>query len=164
VLGEYKGANTKILIKHSVDHCNYKYEVTPYNFIYRHNRCPKCDNAARSHGESSIREFLESNHCIYVTQYKFADCRNKKPLPFDFAVFNLDGSIKCLIEYQGNQHYQSIDYFGGKKTFKKRMKLDKIKSDFCDSRGLNLLKIHCPSTNTYKNVKTTVTDALLNFL
>ena len=40
---------------------------------------------------------------------------NGRPLRFDFAVFDDDGNIDFLIEYQGSQHYVASSKFGGKK-------------------------------------------------
>lgn len=34
---------------------------------------------------------------------------------FDFAIFDDDGEIDFLIEYQGKQHYEPSNKFGGKK-------------------------------------------------
>jgi hypothetical protein len=39
-------------------------------------------------------------------------------LKFDFAVFE-ENKLSYLIEYNGIQHYEIIDYFGGKENFKK---------------------------------------------
>lgn len=41
VLGEYRNAKTKILIRHNK--CGYEWEVNPGNFLYG-GRCPKCSN------------------------------------------------------------------------------------------------------------------------
>jgi hypothetical protein len=32
---------------------------------------------------------------------------------FDFAIFDDDGNLDFLIEYQGKQHYQAVSKFGG---------------------------------------------------
>ena len=42
VLGEYIGANKKILIKHNK--CGYEYEVKANSFLQNYCRCPKCSN------------------------------------------------------------------------------------------------------------------------
>lgn len=34
---------------------------------------------------------------------------------FDFAVFDDDGELDFLIEYQGRQHYEAVSKYGGKK-------------------------------------------------
>ena len=35
----------------------------------------------------------------YIPQFKFSDCRNINPLPFDFAIFDITNNLICLIEY-----------------------------------------------------------------
>lgn len=101
--------------------------------------CPVC---CQSRGENKIGSYLRETGVKYIPQYKFDDCKNKKPLPFDFAIFNNDGSLRCLIEYQGVQHYQQI-FWSGKEwsSFKEQQKRDKIKRDYCAKRGIQLLII-----------------------
>jgi uncharacterized Zn-finger protein len=43
--------------------------------------CPKCNE---SKGEKRISEILDRNNIIYKREYRFINCRNKKPLSFDF--------------------------------------------------------------------------------
>jgi len=50
-------------------------------------------------------------------------------------------SLIALIEYQGRQHYEAIDYFGGEPKFEMRKKCDKIKKDYCANHNIPLLII-----------------------
>jgi hypothetical protein len=72
-----------------------------------------------SYGEIKIHEILEKSGLVFREEYIFPDLRspNGKPLRFDFAVFDDDGRIDFLIEYQGKQHYEPSSKFGGKKGF-----------------------------------------------
>ena len=45
------------------------------------------------------------------------------------------------IEFNGKQHYESVPYWGGEEGLKLRLKLDKIKKDFCSKHKINLLII-----------------------
>ena len=45
------------------------------------------------------------------------------------------------IEYDGEQHFKPIEYFGGEAHFKIQQKHDKIKDDFCKENGISLLRI-----------------------
>ena len=56
-----------------------------------------------SKGEYLIRQYLNQHNIDFQTQYMFSDLVSQKgyPLRFDFAIFNTDNSIKCLIEYDG---------------------------------------------------------------
>ena len=58
-------------------------------------------NASR--GEIKIREILEEAGLDFKMEYIFPDLKtsNGRPLRFDFVVFDDDGKIDFLIEYQG---------------------------------------------------------------
>jgi hypothetical protein len=47
---------------------------------------------------------------------------------------------KYGLEYQGEQHYRPIDFFGGKKAFIKRKKLDSLKKRRCKKAKINLIE------------------------
>ena len=101
--------------------------------------CPTC---CQSRGENKIESYLKETGVKYTSQYKFKDCRNKLPLPFDFAIFNDDGSLRCLIEYQGKQHYQQIIWSGKEcSPFEEQQKRDTIKRGYCFKKGIPLLII-----------------------
>lgn len=97
--------------------------------------CPYCK---QSKGELAIIEFLDKNKIDYEIQKRFTDCKNIKPLPFDFYLpkYNL------CIEYQGEQHYKCINFFGGEKAFELRKKNDEIKKNYCELHKIKLLEIH----------------------
>ena len=116
--------------------------------------CEKCW-VLKSKGESKLTNLLEKYSIIHTSQYKFNDCRHKKPLPFDFAVFNEDGSLKCLIEYQGIQHFKAIEVFGGNQMFQETQFRDKIKYNYCKEHNIPLYYI------TYKD---NIEDKLKEFL
>lgn len=50
-------------------------------------------------------------------------------------------SIKVGLEYQGIQHYQPIEYFGGKGSFITRVELDARKRKLCLENGVRLIEI-----------------------
>ena len=56
-----------------------------------------------------MRNYLIKHEFEFEEQKRFKDCRNKKPLPFDFYLpqYNL------CIEFDGQLHYMSVKYFGG---------------------------------------------------
>ena len=74
-------------------------------------------NASR--GEIKVREILEEAGLDFKMEYIFPDLKtsNGRPLRFDFVVFDDDGKIDFLIEYQGKQHYEPSNKFGGKRGF-----------------------------------------------
>lgn len=49
-------------------------------------------------------------------------------------------SLRIAIEYQGKQHYSSVEYFGGKIGLEYRMRLDEIKKERCYAHGIKLIE------------------------
>ena len=72
-----------------------------------------------SRGEIKIEEILDAAGLSFEEEYIFPELRsnNGRPLRFDFVVFDDDGKIDFIIEYQGRQHYEPTAKFGGKKGF-----------------------------------------------
>jgi len=48
-------------------------------------------------------------------------------------------STNTAIEYQGIQHYQPIDFFGGDSGYSHRVNLDERKRDLCNQKKVNLI-------------------------
>lgn len=62
-------------------------------------------------------------------------------------------SINVGIEYQGIQHYESIDFFGGEEAFAYRQKLDARKKNLCEVNGLKLVAWPYTEAITETNLK-----------
>lgn len=134
VLGEYIDSKEKILMKHNI--CHHEWLVEPNRFI-QGGRCPRCKE---SHGELSVRDFLNNNHITFESQYKISECKDLRPLPFDFAIF-IQNKLVALIEYQGRQHYHNIDFFGRDGKFEKQQQRDNIKREYCKKQNIPLIEI-----------------------
>ena len=65
---------------------------------------------------------------------------DEKPLPFDFVIFD-KGGISMLIEFDGIQHHEPVERFGGEEAFEKVQKHDKIKTEFCEQSNIKLVRI-----------------------
>lgn len=100
--------------------------------------CPYCK---LSSGELLIRSYLISNNINFKHQLWFEDCKNINKLPFDFGIRNKSKKLLALIEFQGGQHYKSVEMFGGERAFEKRQKNDKIKLNYCTNNKILLLCI-----------------------
>ena len=96
--------------------------------------CKKCK---LSKGELEVMNKLNEIGINYEFQYKFEECKNKKKLPFDFYL----PDFRCCIEYNGIQHYEPIEWFGGYETFEKVKINDKIKQNFCQKKNIKLIII-----------------------
>lgn len=105
-----------------------------------------CGCINRSKGELYIEEILQNFNITFEKQKRFKLCKNKKPLPFDFYI----PKYNACIEYDGEQHYKPIDFWGGKKRFLERQLNDKIKNDFCCENNITLIRI--PYTKTKQEI------------
>ena len=96
-----------------------------------------------SRGEIAIEEILIEAGFNFEEEYIFPDLRssNGRPLRFDFVVFDDDGQIDFIIEYQGRQHYEPSSKFGGKKGFYQQQYNDNKKRRFCALQGFKLVEI-----------------------
>jgi hypothetical protein len=97
--------------------------------------CPICKE---SKGEREITLYLTENNINFIRQRRFTDCRDKKPLPFDFFI----EKYNTCIEFNGKQHYISVPYWGGDENFKKQQKRDKIKLEYCMKNNIHLIIIN----------------------
>ncbi len=116
--------------------CNLCNEIF-YNawvYVYGDGGCNLC---TISKGENRIKQFLKLYNIEYIHQYVFDNCKNKRVLRFDFYLpqYNL------CIEFNGKQHYESVDLFGGEEYLELRKKLDKIKFDYCINNNINILVV-----------------------
>jgi len=131
-LVEYKKAKIKIKIicaEHGI------FEQTPSGHLSGRG-CPKC-GIKISKGEKEIANILDDNDINYIKEYEFNDCKYIKNLRFDFYL----PEHRTCIEYDGKQHFESVDYFGGYISYNKIMFNDKIKNEFCIKNNINLIRI-----------------------
>lgn len=111
-----------------------------------HLRGSGCPHCGESHGEKIIYSYILKNNLQYENQKTYKDCRNPNTnflLKFDYYIceYNL------LIEFDGQQHF--IPSIGrttsncktGKKNLHDIQQRDKIKTNYCRSRHINLLRI-----------------------
>lgn len=146
-LEEYKGYNIKILCKCLT--CGHKWSALPHNLL-KNEGCPKC---YISHGEEAIATYLDSENIKYDIQYRFEKCRYIRPLPFDFYL----PDYNTCIEYDGQQHYWPIDFAGhgeadAQEAFDKVLTRDSIKTEFCESNNISLLRIPYWEQNNISNI------------
>lgn len=80
---------------------------------------------------------LINNEINFEQQKIFDGCKDKRKLSFDFYL----PEYNICIEYDGIQHYESIEYWGGHKNFNYIKKHDQIKTDFCENNNIKLIRI-----------------------
>ena len=96
-----------------------------------------------SRGEIKIEEILQQAGLNFVEEYSFPDLvsTSGRPLRFDFAVFDDEGELDFLIEFQGAQHYEPKSKFGGAKGLYQQKYNDTQKRNYCMTHGYNLVTI-----------------------
>lgn len=154
VMGEYQDRHSKIRLMHNT--CNKSYKVTPSGFL-RGNRCPYC---VSSRGESDVTAYLKLLNIATNVQKRFDYCINVRPLPFDFYVQN-----KILIEYDGQDHFYSIDRSGrgvewADSQYLVRTQNDKIKNQYCIDNNIPLIRIPYWEFN---NIELILSSVLMHF-
>ena len=119
---EYKGMDHRSKFKHNL--CNFIYDANP-----RHFSCPRCKG---SKGQKKIR-FLLTNSNIKFEEQKVFNIKGHK-LRVDFYLVDYD----IVIEYQGQQHFHPIEYFGGEEVFKKQCLYDNYKKQFFKNKMIEI--------------------------
>lgn len=96
-----------------------------------------------SRGEIKIEDILNEAGLNFQEEYSFPDLLSNShmPLRFDFAVFDDNGDLDFLIEYQGIQHYAPKSKFGGMAGLRKQQYNDFQKREYCKKHGINLVII-----------------------
>lgn len=131
---------SKTLLERSDDKIITIHKKCGYEFIQRanyHKSGGGCTKCRISKGEVFIQNYLVMNDILFEQQKRFHDCRDINVLPFDFYI----SKINTCIEYDGVQHSEPVEFFGGEEGYIDRVKKDRIKTDYCNVKGINLCRI-----------------------
>lgn len=118
-----------------------EYGYTAYNGYYSG---AYCDCHKISSFQWIVNKILKEHNIPYRVEVSFPDLYgmgNTNLLRYDFSVLNQNGTIKCLIECQGEQHYKPVDEFGGKVQFEMQKKNDELKRKYAIEHEITLLEI-----------------------
>ena len=130
--------------KHSV----FEWQATVYN----RNNGAGCPYLTMYKGEEYIKQYLQENNTVYYAQQKFSNLFgiNNGKLSYDFAIPDAKSRF-ILIEYNGIQHYESDEFFGGEEQFKKQQEHDRRKREYAKQHGYKLITIKY-TYDTYEKV------------
>jgi hypothetical protein len=103
-----------------------------------------CFRCKESFGERYISQTLDKLQIQYQREYKISE----QPYRYDFYLPYYD----IYIEYHGKQHYELVDYFGGKRALNKCIKRDKTKIELI-KRSTGLLITLKYTFNTLEKIK-----------
>lgn len=70
------------------------------------------------------------------------------------------GKLRIAIEYQGKQHFEPVDIFGGEDSFKKQKERDRIKADLSKAHGIKLVYINYWEDLSSELIKRKIDEAL----
>lgn len=111
--------------------------------------CSTCSNS-KSLGQQKVEQWLQNNCIDYKTEYSFDDLRGDvNALRFDIYVL-MNGN-PVLIEIQGKQHYEPVEFFGGEQQFAIQQRYDNLKREYCKQHNCTLIEI--PYTD-FDNINT----------
>ena len=105
----------------------------------------------KSVGEKIIKSFLDKHHIQYYREYSFPDCRDKKPLRFDFYLPNIGDNGAC-IEFDGIQHYKESRLYTCAIPLKTRQCRDKKKTEYCLANNILMLRIPYYETQNIESI------------
>jgi hypothetical protein len=132
VMDEYVKSNSKMEFK--CKKCGRIWRTKPHHILSGHG-C-KCNT---SKGELRVSEILKKYNIDFKREATFKDLGK---LRFDFSVYNSEGILEYLIEYDGIQHYGlGRGFFGDMKEYMARRKRDIIKTRYCRKNNIKLIRI-----------------------
>jgi len=134
-------------------YCGNEWESSWVNIKSRNTWCPFC--IISSVGEEKIRQFLVNKNITYYFQHTFDDLKGqtkrKTKLRFDFYL----PSYNVLIEYDGKQHFEPVNFGGcsneiANKSFLELISNDNIKNEYCEINNITLIRISYKEKNIEK--------------
>ena len=134
---EYKGDKVPLKLMCS---CGNDFYVDLNHFVAGKYQCNEC-RMKQSAIAASVELWLNKNNLHYEKEKIFEECRDQKPLPFDFYLIDFN----ACIEVDGIGHYRPVTFGGNKEKanilYQERVKNDKIKNDYCKKNNIPLLRL-----------------------
>lgn len=131
VSDNFNDTHTPIDIMHRG--CGNTYKATRHNFR-KGRRCPICSSSV---GETLTEQALKDLGVTYERQKTFDDLFILGKLSYDFYL----PKYNVLIEYQGIQHYEPVEHFGGEEQLNIQKERDSKKKEYARLQGIELLEI-----------------------
>ena len=130
VLGTYINNHTNIKCK--CTKCQHVWSPRPDSLLAKQG-CPHCH---KSKGEIAVEEFLSNNKIQYISQYSIkGNFSTRNFIKVDFYL----PERNAIIEYNGEQHYIPVEYFGGQLAFEQRKTRDQELKSYCKANGISLI-------------------------
>ena len=158
------GCNTKVWWflsyndQNTGEHFDYEWKASIVNRTVHGTGCPFL---SQSYGEQHVLNYLSSRNRTCIYEKSFSDLKGigNRPLTYDFYV---EGT-NILVEFHGRQHYEAIDYFGGRTQLKIQKEHDVRKREYAKKNGYRLIEISY-KYDTYEKVAAYLDKHLLPLL
>lgn len=101
--------------------------------------CLSC-GCLKSKGENKIKKILQQENILFVQQ--FPVLINGAKYYFDFGIYNDNGQLDYLIEYDGEHHYKSSERgWHTTQHLKVTQYRDQLKNHWCKTNNIKLIRI-----------------------
>ncbi|MFA5024112.1 MAG: hypothetical protein WC523_04110 [Patescibacteria group bacterium] len=103
------------------------WSATPYSVLHKNTWCPECsnNNVKEKLLGQYLSELLPQQTVLHsFNSFGWQKTNKNGRIHFDYYI----PGLKMAIERDGEQHFHAIEHFGGKKGFKKRQYLDRLKN------------------------------------
>lgn len=121
-----------------------------------HGITSSCGCLKASKREMFVSQYFMSHGLVagvdYFPQKSYSDLVGVggRCLTYDFLLTH-DGLPVCLIECQGEQHFQSVEWYGGREKFERQQEHDRRKKAYAEQLGIPFFEV-LPECKTYDAV------------
>lgn len=110
-----------------------------YEYIFNNDNEELIYKERRSIGHIRVTKCLQRFKIKFEEEKTFEDLKHKSYLRLDIYFIFL--KRKCAIEYDGVQHTQAVQEWGGEGSLTESQYRDQLKDDYCLDNGITLLRI-----------------------
>lgn len=115
--------------------------------------CPRC---IESRGEAAVRTTLNALGIRFDPQHQIWPYGRSHALMIDFCLIGLNKAI----EFDGLQHFEPIEYYGGQAGFDSQRDRDIEKNEFCIEEDISMLRIHADDLDEVDEIVRSFVDAV----
>ncbi len=136
------------------DKCHADFYMAPSS-VNRGSWCPACK---ASKGETTIAKVLDELELEYKREKTFEDLKFIAKLRYDF--YAKTNSHKCVIEFDGQQHFEQNSFFSENRELLQRR--DAMKTLYCVSHNISLLRIAYSDIDEVEELVTWFIDSFVD--
>lgn len=106
-----------------------------------------------SSGEEFVKQYLKSKNITFRTEHYIREIRKRYDFSFEW------NNVLVFIEFDGEQHFKSINRWKGKMGYLSRRKADIEKNEYCKNNKIPLLRIRFDQAHLISEM---IDDFLMN--